>query len=263
MLKIHPFRISMLSKRDLHPLQAAANLTGEEMLDLANQGLTSNQGKYMAAKRNAKVVYSNLIVPGKDSPLEKELPDFLRLRKGARSELIRNAKNTLWLRVEWAEKRDDAQFGRLFTFAMPPTLSSKLAERTLELFAEQELVERGMVVDAAIHEVRRDGVPIKRNAYAMSTTRPFRNGDFQNKDRSWNDRSLLFTWRKNWFVLLQDALQEDQRNCEDPNKHSEWLSLCSDYINKPSSIPEFEGSSLPFQDLEEKEAPVKTGRPRL
>lgn len=255
MLKIHPFTISILSKRDLHPLQAAANLSGERMLDMANMS------EHAAPKRSAMVVYSDLLVPDKESALGKHLPDYLKLRNGARdAKVVRNAKNTLWVRVDWMEKRDDAQFARLFTLALPSSLDLQLAQKALRDFSQQELIQRGMVVDLAIHETRREGVAHKRNAYAMATTRPFHNGDFQNKDRSWNDRSLLTVWRKSWFDILQNALISDQKLSENPNKHTAWLELCADYLSKPANRE----AKAEAQMVEETEAPAPArAKPRL
>lgn len=259
MLKIHPFTISILSKRDLHPLQAAANLSGERMLDM------SNMSEHAPQKRNAQVVYSDLVLPDKEDPQAKHLPEILRLRKGARADLIRNAKNTLWVRVDWSEKRDDAQFGRLFTLPLPPTLERGLAEKTLRGFAERELVRLGMVVDVAIHETRREGEVHKRYGYAMATTRPFLNGQFQNKDRSWNDRSFLAIWRKNWFSALASSLKEDQEQSGNPAKHAEWLELCANYIAKPAKDKAPKADDSPEQEPVEAaaSAPVSRPKPRL
>lgn len=261
MLKIHPFTITMLSKRDLHPLQAAANLAGERMLDVS--ALT--MGDYAPHKRSAVVVHSDLILPEKDQDHFKHLPETLKLRKGARSDLVRNAKNNLWVRVDWSEKREDAQFARVFTLALPPSMDLRLAEKTLREFAEKELLSRGMIADVAIHETRRDGVAQKRHAYAMATTRPFHNGEFQNKNRAWNDRSLLSVWRKSWFASLQKALLEDQERSEQPEKHAEWLALCADYIAKPPKERQAaESSAAPApEEAFDEPAPAPRARPRL
>lgn len=264
MLKIHPFTISMLSKRDLHPLQAAANLSGERMLDM------STMAEHAPHKRSAVVVHSDLILPDRDQEQAKHLPETLKLRKGARSDLVRNAKNTLWVRVDWSEKRDDAQFARVFTLALPPSMDLRLAELTLREFAEKELLSRGMLADVAIHETRREGVVQKRHAYAMATTRPFCNGEFQNKNRDWNDRSLLSIWRKSWFNSLASALRQDQELSEEPEKHAEWLALCEDYIAKPAKDHRAKGQGAEEGDaIDEQPAeplspePVARARPRL
>lgn len=204
----HPFVVEILNKIDTHPLQAASNYSGEKMVELT-QG---PGGGYSPPKRQGIVALNDIILPTKDSIHGLNLPEFLQIRKGARAEVIRNTRNTLWLRVDWRETRANAQFARLFQLALPTEIDVQRAREAMTLFAEKELVSVGMVADLSIHESRELNsftqleAVLSRTGYLMCTTRPFEDGKFINKNRQWNDRAQLLAWRKSWFETLREFL---------------------------------------------------------
>ena len=79
--------------------------------------------------------------------------------------------------------------------------------------ASEQLVARGMVVDLALHETRaRDGER-QPHAHLLLTTRtiePDKPLGFGNKERSWNSKELLQTWRQSWAEHVNTALEREQ-----------------------------------------------------
>ena len=69
-------------------------------------------------------------------------------------------------------------------------------------FAERQFVERGMVADVCMHD-KGDGNP---HAHIMLTTRAVGEDGFGAKERSWNDRALLVSWREGWEHAQNDML---------------------------------------------------------
>lgn len=261
MKKNHPFVVSILSKRDAHPLQAAASISGERMLDLSSIAAmeSTDQTEMAPPKRLSKVVFSDLLTVEREDPRWKDLPNFMQIRKGARMEVVRNARNTLWMRVAWSEKRDDAQFARLFQMDLPTEIPLEKCAEALRTFSQERLANLGMIVDIAIHEVARDGELSRRTAYAMATTREFRDGSFGNKDRSWNQRSMLFAWRKQWFETLSATLGTAETDEAGAPDHSAWKNLCEKYTVTLARDPKEALASAPA--LEPNETPLLEGEP--
>lgn len=236
----HPFVISLLSRRDQHPLQAAASLSGEKMFDV------STRAEFSPPKRLARVVFSQLCVPDRDDPSFAHLPEYLTFRKGARVEVVRNARNMLWLKVDWTEKRAEAQFARLFEFELPPALSLEASQALLTRFAKQELVDRGMIADISVQDSGDPSSPLSRKAFALCTTRPFSNGVFQNKTREWNHLQQFYAWRASWFSMLRDTLSSE---ASATHAYAPWLALC-DRFAPQHAMPTNAGGVVPVSDIE-------------
>lgn len=103
-------------------------------------------------------------------------------------------RNQLWNEVERAEKRKDAQLCREINVALPKEFSSELQTKMLRAYCQREFVEKGMIVDVAIH---RDD-PNNPHAHVMLTMREIGPEGFGNKVREWNDRELVEKWREAW-----------------------------------------------------------------
>ena len=103
-------------------------------------------------------------------------------------------RSRLWNQVEAAERRKDAQVARELQIALPVELSPEQRRQLVREFVQDECVSRGMVADVAIHgaETRNP------HAHVLLTTRRIGPDGFGAKDRSWNDRKLLQTWRVEW-----------------------------------------------------------------
>lgn len=205
----NPFIVTILNRIDLHPLQAASNHSGEKMVEMLEGGT-----QYAPPKRQAVVALTDMVIPAKGSFHYLNLPESLQIRRGAKTEVVRNARNILWLRVGWREKRTDAQYCRRFEIALPPEMPLETAREAMVSFAESSLASDGMVVDIAIHESRQKNDEgntevASRVGYFMCTTRPFECGEFVNKNRAWNDRSQLLAWRSAWCLVLTKTLSPE------------------------------------------------------
>jgi hypothetical protein len=218
---LQPFIITILNRLHVHPLQAASNHSGEKLVNIGDSA------EYLPSKRSAVVAHSELVLPPRDGELYEQLPECLKIRKSARADVIRNARNALWLRVDWREKRKAAQFCRQFELALPPDIALESARAAVVAFAERALVSSGMIVDLAIHESRalnpisNQEVVSSRVAYLMCTTRPFERGSLVNKNRDWNDRTLMLEWRRAWFDALAEALPADMADASQEAKDLE------------------------------------------
>lgn len=255
-----PFTISILNKQTLHPLQAASNTSGEKLVDLM-----ANNTEYTPPKRSSYVAYNDLILPQKDTQAYNNLPEFLQIRKGARDAVVRNARNTLWLKVNWREKRDDAQFARMFELALPTETDFEKTRDIAVKFAEEQLVSKGMVVDLAIHESHvkdtATGLPTlqSRTAYFLCTTRAFESGDFINKNRDWNKTTQLISWRNEWFDLLSPLVSD----LAAPNQSSkDLIKFCDRFSTKKVPLAPTAVEQEPVNQ-QQPEPEVKIGRPRL
>jgi hypothetical protein len=203
-----PFTLRILNTRELHPLQAASNQSGDRLVEM------DSQTTYEAPKRASKVIANGLILPEKDSPLYENLPESLKIKKNATPAQIRNARNALWLSVSWNETRNNAQFAREFELPLPPDVDLSLTQNAVESFAADALVSQGMIADMAIHETYVKDIATganlvsSRTAYLLCTTRPFINEKFANKTREWNSFETLRNWRQDWFDALKSILPE-------------------------------------------------------
>lgn len=128
----------------------------------------------------------------------------------------RNAQNwvydreTLWNQVEVTEKRKDAQVAREIEISLPRELSPEQRVELVRGFVKQEFVERGMIADMAIHcPIASDGKD-QPHAHIMLTLRPLTpdGSGFGNKERAWNEHSLLEHWREQWAVAVNQALAD-------------------------------------------------------
>ena len=254
----HPFTIDILNKEVEHPLQAASNHSGEKMVDF------TDECEFSPPKRGSVIALNDLILPPKDSPHYLSLPDVLQIKKGARPEVIRNTRNLLWLRVHWREKRANAQFARRFELALPPEIPLETAKKAVVDFAQQELISLGMVADLAIHELRqppdeKGQTVVSRRAFLMCTTRPFEDGEFANKTRTWNDRGQLIAWRQAWFAILNQTLPPpDQRS-----QHSIALAKFAErFMSKSASLPTRD-TPPDVPDVDASQATAPSRRPRL
>ena len=70
-------------------------------------------------------------------------------------------------------------------------------------FAQRAFVDRGMVADIAYH----GGHGENPHAHIMLTTRTLTPKGFGQKDRSWNKKELLTSWREDWAARANRALE--------------------------------------------------------
>lgn len=114
--------------------------------------------------------------------------------------------------MDKAEKRYDARTGRLLRLSLPNEKEFSDRER-IELakaFIVDSFVKEGMCAIMAVHEGRNTD-PAKNNphVHVILTDRPVNADGFcARKDRTWNRRELVKTWRQCWEEMQNQAYRE-------------------------------------------------------
>ena len=112
-------------------------------------------------------------------------------------------RSTLWNEVERIEKRKDAQLCREVEVALPCELSRTENQTLVRSFVEAEFIDRGMIADIAFHHMDSDNP----HAHILLTTREITPQGFGNKNRNWNKKDHLETWRQSWQEHANTALE--------------------------------------------------------
>ena len=108
----------------------------------------------------------------------------------------------LWNAVEAAERRKDAQVAREVRVAIPRELRPEDGRALVRDYAQRAFVDRGMVADIAYH----GGQGENPHAHIMLTTRSISPDGFGPKNRDWNKKAQLATWREDWAASANRAL---------------------------------------------------------
>lgn len=112
-------------------------------------------------------------------------------------------REVLWNKVEESEKRKDSQTAREINIAIPIELS-KLEGRELVInYAQENFVDNGMIADICFHGVGSENP----HAHIMLTTRELEQDGFGKKNRDWNKKELIETWRESWANHCNKSLQ--------------------------------------------------------
>ena len=111
----------------------------------------------------------------------------------------------LWNAVEQAERRVDAQVAREIRVAIPRELRPEDGRALVRDYAQRSFVDRGMVADIAYHGREGDKNP---HAHIMLTTRSIGPEGFGKKNREWNKKEHVVTWRKDWADSANRALAQ-------------------------------------------------------
>lgn len=140
-------------------------------------------------------------------------------------------RETLWNRVDAAEKRKDSQTAREVWVAIPRELSQEARFALVREFVENAFTRHGMIADVCFHAPRATDGGINYHAHIMLTTRPATETGFGPKSRheripdpsgrvrpdgkplyidskeSWNSLSMLDDTRLAWEVAANKALE--------------------------------------------------------
>jgi len=115
---------------------------------------------------------------------------------------------TLWNEVEAAERRKDAVLVRDIEISLPRELGQSEAVALARDFVREQFVARGMAADLNVHWTKaRDGGE-QPHAHVMLTMRGVEGDGFGLKQRAWNDKALLLTWRERWAEMANARLAE-------------------------------------------------------
>ena len=115
-------------------------------------------------------------------------------------------RQALWTAVDAAEKRKDARTAREVNVALPRELTPEQQREAVQEFVRAAFVERGMVADVAIHEGHNAHEP-NPHAHILLTTRTVTAEGLGPKNRDWNAKELLVTWRTQWEITCNEALE--------------------------------------------------------
>jgi ATP-dependent exoDNAse (exonuclease V) alpha subunit len=119
-------------------------------------------------------------------------------------------REALWNRVEGTEKRKDAQVAREIEISLPRELSHGQRVELVRSFVKKQFVKLGMIADVAMHCPKATDGKDQPHAHIMLTLRPLKQdgSGFGNKERDWNDHSLLEHWREQWAISVNQALAD-------------------------------------------------------
>jgi len=252
MSKQYLYRVSILNRKNSHPLEAISYYSGESQHDIVN-------AKNYSSNTTDNVIWNMVATPGKHSTLYTHLPEYIKFRT-FKKDLMSNARNVLWRNVFTREKRDDAQFARLFEVSMPSFLTQNDAVEAVTKFSEV-LVKEGMIADCSVHSRQKSlnnlslldkflakDKPQKEEAktetsldyigYLMCTLREYENGSFVNKNREWNDKKKMELWRKKWVEILANTIENANVSSEQKKVWEEKMTIYSEYNQIKASIEE-------------------------
>lgn len=118
---------------------------------------------------------------------------------------------TLWNTVERIEHRKNARLTKELIIALPHQVDLKTQVAMLDRFIAANLTPRGMIADIAIHRppIEHGGDPRNWHAHVLIPDRPMTPDGFAaKKDRSWNAKDTLLTWRKAWADTHNAMMEE-------------------------------------------------------
>jgi len=128
-------------------------------------------------------------------------------------------REKLWNAVERTEKRKDAQLAREFWVALPRELTNEEQLKVLREFVTSKFVSLGMVADVSVHMEN----PRNPHAHIMLTTRVISGGEFGLKNRDWNTKRQLYTWRQAWAKAIGlEEKEPESRRLSESNFATVW-----------------------------------------
>lgn len=155
---------------------AAAYRAGEKIVDVRTQEVHD---------------YTRKHVDGSEIHAPEHSPEWVHDRK------------RLWNEIECAEKRKDAQVAREVEVSLPKELTFEDRKELVRAFVKKQFVDRGMVADVSFHDQKGENP----HAHILLTTRDITPEDFGQKNRDWNKKELLESWREEWSKSANLALE--------------------------------------------------------
>ena len=112
-------------------------------------------------------------------------------------------RERLWNAVEVIEKRKDAQVAREVEVSLPKELKLEDRKELVRAFVKEQFVNNGMIADISFH----DQMSENPHAHVLLTTRDITPEGFGLKNRDWNKKELLESWRENWSNSINLAME--------------------------------------------------------
>jgi ATP-dependent exoDNAse (exonuclease V) alpha subunit len=161
---------------------SAAYRSGEKLHSIAHASYQSGEklqgkdGKITHDYTKKKgVVHSEILLP------ENAPPEFID-------------RETLWNAVEASETRKNSQLAREIIVALPREFNLQEQLAVVREYVRENFVSKGMIADFSIHDKWEDNP----HAHIMLTTRNVSQNGFGGKNREWNKKELLLSYRKAW-----------------------------------------------------------------
>ncbi len=162
-------------------------------------------------------------------------------------------RETLWNRAELAERRYDAQPAREVRVALPHELDDEQRADLVFDFVQDVFVKEGMVADVSIHRPDRHGDERNHHAHILLTMRELDGEAFSpRKQREWNRKETLETWREEWEAYVNDALEDagsdarvDHRTLDAQGSHR----MATEHMGKDANALERRGERTERGDI--------------
>jgi hypothetical protein len=204
---IYHLHVGIVSRKTRRSAVATAAYHSAEKLHSDHDGITHDYEK-------SSVVNTSAYNSGEHLHNEKDGMDFdyTRKRGVVHTEIMlpQNApseyfdRSTLWNAVEKSEKRKDAQTARDIDVALPVELNRQEQIDLVRGYVQENFVDKGMCADFAIHDTGK-GNP---HAHILLTTRDVSEDGFcKKKNRDWNKKDHLQSWRENWASACNKRLE--------------------------------------------------------
>ncbi len=137
-------------------------------------------------------------------------PEYLKGIDPADKELYRAVTERFWNDAEHAGAKSNAITGREWTLPIPCELDKQEAEHLVRSFAQDYLVEKGMVAQYAIHEPSEKNDARNLHAHVLTTDRDITPDGFAKKKTAsleWHNRDLVRGAHPAWEKACNNALQ--------------------------------------------------------
>lgn len=112
-------------------------------------------------------------------------------------------RSQLWNEVERCERQCNSQLAREINVVIPKELNREQKRNLVFEYVESEFVSRGMIAEVALHDLNRDNP----HAHFLLTQRSVTANGFGNKNREWNQKSVLQSHRSSWADHANRALE--------------------------------------------------------
>ena len=112
-------------------------------------------------------------------------------------------RSQLWNEIERCERQCNSQLAREINVAIPKELNHEQKRILVFEYVESEFVSRGMIADVALHDLNSENPHV----HLLLTQRSVTAHGFGNKNREWNQKSVLQSHRSSWADHANRALE--------------------------------------------------------
>jgi len=181
------FNLKTISRSDgtwFSAVKAASYISGERLYD-------GKAKKYVDYGWRKDVAHSEILAP-------EGTPEYLLNRQ------------TLWNKVEEAEKRKDSQLARSVVIGMPYELNHRERVDLLRGYVQENFVSKGMIADIALHKPDLEKSTDERHHHAhilLTLRKADKDGLYRTKTREWNSKDNALKWRKSWADHQNQAFE--------------------------------------------------------